>query len=1174
MNTRKILSVIGNISTGKSTFLNYLLGSDILQTGDGLKTRFIVIIRHTEIDVPVLSHVIRKTNAYDDIYKKEKDIHGKEEYKGKEEIIEAISSLNNSLKKEEDEGKLDYSKNLYLLQIRIKNIHNQDFLNSFDLADIPGLNNRSQQEGKFGSIKAIFTPLTGLIQYGFLIFDAYQYEDKHVLEILKQLMSEEKIKFNHFLIILNKIDEKPIEKRKEVFLKFKAYLNYHLGDDLLNDTNSIVTMSSLKLLEEYNVMENFDNFLSYHFKEFINNSKNTNNTIEKYFKRLVANGYYMNNKSEPRKKYTELEKILNPEELDEEFTDHISKLAENAGLKLIFDPEDESYENICKLFSVLQKAFSKKEIYFYQSPSEYRKKIDDFFDNKDFISLNQKNKQKNKNGSSESNNNGMVNAKLLECMEKLKSFYQLNIRDLQSKSNKTGHLQKNINIQSLGERMENLEKLIACHDKIRITVYGTYNAGKSTTLNTFIGRDLLQTDDEQCTRKPILIRYLKEDQKPKIYRAELKSVKDYDKFTHYSFVEKGNALAEGDEAVRNFISSQNIFPTLKDYKEKDKDDFFILKTPIKILDELNLSEEIKNNVEFLDTPGLNAGLINSEGDLLAKLVEQTFIYFFIIDPKVGGTDTAAFNDILENTMLKTIYNRSIINDSMTFPYLFICNKCDNENVECDFENCNKNINLILKYHEKEKFEHFDIIKFSAYKRKAILNKMNEYTPENFIEKVEKDFSEVLYFNSKTFYDYLDDYILKDFKKNFDDKIHPEFVPNESLKSKIIEILKQKKYEISNEKDSIISKLSGYLSFCNNNFNLLKIADNKMMDELKNKIKTKINIAYNHITNGYKIQVKTALDFIKNFILIGLIPDSCQNRTKEEEVIKAQKIIKEVKEILETYNIPETFKNFRKRMNDELESKKDLKDNYDNYEEVVKKKEKFLNENLKQLIQVTVPQLYKNIQNGIIETIKKNINEIDIIYDNGKMIIKENPSMKGTAKNIIGLAGASLVSAGLTGTLVTYAGTEVVIGGITAAVTLANPGAALVTLGLSSLVEGASFSTVLAAALSSTGIFALAAVGVFATIGALNYAYSQFSERKKNAYDDAMKKMQEKFFIIFDGCEKKYLEQFNSKKEKIFEESASYLNMCYYKVELDEKQKEDLINKYNYLQKDIIALIDQ
>ena len=58
-------------------------------------------------------------------------------------------------------------------------------------------------------------------------------------------------------------------------------------------------MNSLKLLEEEKIMENFDNFLSYHFQGL------TNDTYEKYFKKLVANGYYMNNKSGARKKYSD-----------------------------------------------------------------------------------------------------------------------------------------------------------------------------------------------------------------------------------------------------------------------------------------------------------------------------------------------------------------------------------------------------------------------------------------------------------------------------------------------------------------------------------------------------------------------------------------------------------------------------------------------------------------------------------------------------------------------------------------------------------------------------------------------------------------------------------------------------------------------------------------------------
>ena len=1159
INARNIFSVIGNISTGKSSFLNYLLGNDILETGDGLKTRFIIIIRHTENDEPVLSHIIRRKDFYEDLYIKEKDELGKKEYKGKKEITEKINSLNKNLKELEDEGKLDYSKHLYLLETRIKNIHNNNFLTSFDLADIPGLNNMSKNKGVFGSIKAIFQPLKGLIQYGFLIFDISQYDDDSV-EVVRQLINELTIKINHFLIILNKIDRKPPAKREEAFLVFKAKLNYYLGDDLLNDTNSIVTMSSLELLEEENVMVNFDNFLTYYFKRF------TNDTYEKEFKKLVAYGYYMNNKSAPRKKYSDIEKILKPDsELDDDYIEYLTKIAEKAGLKLNLDPDEENYKNICKLFNLLKKAFLKKDIYFFREPSEYRKKIDEFFDKKDLISIN-KEKKDDQNAIKGQNEIKLINEKLLNCMDKLKSFYRNNIKNLQSK-NKKKH-EKNINIESLGERMENLEKLIACHDKIRITVYGTYNAGKSSTLNSFIGKDLLQVDDEQCTGKPILIRYLKKDEKPKIYRAELKTVKDYDKFTHYAFIEKGQALAEGDEAVRNFISSQNIIINNNYDKNKIKtDDFFILKTPIKFLDELELSEEIKNNVEFLDTPGLTSQYLENEGELLEKLIEQTFIYFFIIDPKVGGADTSSFKQILSNTMLKTINNRSIINDSRTFPYLFICNKCDDQNSDFNLENCNKNINSILST-ENEKF---DIIKFSAHRRKKILDKMKEYTAEIFIEKAEKDFFKVLSFNGKTFYEFLDSYIPKDFKNNFIGALNPEMMSDQKILDKIIKILQKKNYQISEENKIILSKLSGYLLFCNNNFNSLKIADNTMMNKLKNIIKTKINLAYDHIKNGYKNQVLTALNFIDNFIKIGVIPDSTVNKTRENEIKRAEKILSDVKKLFETNNIPEVIKEFRQNVTKEIESTYGLKENYDNYEEILNKKGNFIKENFRRINEKSLPEMFSNIKIGINKIIEDalkdyfNENGYEIYYENGKMMARIKPSMKGTTLKV---SGSFLIAAAGIG-IVNFAGGAVVMEEVIRNAFLLyflSPYFAFVPLlgGEIGATAAAQFCTLLI----PIGWFGLLVGGIAFTASGFGLAFYNFSERKKNNYKESIKNLKEKFFSFYKGYEKKILGQYNALKEKSIENAASFLNMQYFPVQLNEGQRQDLLNQFEYLQKEI------
>lgn len=52
------IPLLGEISTGKSTFLNGYFGIDFLEIGIGITTKFITIIRHNpNLKVPVFYHV-------------------------------------------------------------------------------------------------------------------------------------------------------------------------------------------------------------------------------------------------------------------------------------------------------------------------------------------------------------------------------------------------------------------------------------------------------------------------------------------------------------------------------------------------------------------------------------------------------------------------------------------------------------------------------------------------------------------------------------------------------------------------------------------------------------------------------------------------------------------------------------------------------------------------------------------------------------------------------------------------------------------------------------------------------------------------------------------------------------------------------------------------------------
>ena len=87
------------------------------------------------------------------------------------------------------------------------------------------------------------------------------------------------------------------------------------------------------------------------------------------------------------------------------------------------------------------------------------------------------------------------------------------------------------------------------------------------------------------------------------------------------------------------------------------------------------------------------------------------------------------------------------------------------------------------------------------------------------------------------------------------------------------------------------------------------------------------------------------------------------------------------------------------------------------------------------------------------------------------------------------------------------------------------------------------------------------VGTGVAHASLGSTFQSISDRKKNAYEDSIQKLKQKFFNLYDGYEKKVIKEFNAKKEKAFEGVTSYLNMCYFPVELDDEQRKSLIDKY-------------
>ena len=137
---KNICPVIGMISSGKSSILNALFNMDYLEARTDTTTKIVTIIRYNPKATKPKLFRLELINDGNDNYTFYKN--NEPEAIGKEDIKEKVVKLNKDLQQKD---KPEYEKIFHMLEIGEVNFIQKEFLESNDLADVPGVSENIKQ---------------------------------------------------------------------------------------------------------------------------------------------------------------------------------------------------------------------------------------------------------------------------------------------------------------------------------------------------------------------------------------------------------------------------------------------------------------------------------------------------------------------------------------------------------------------------------------------------------------------------------------------------------------------------------------------------------------------------------------------------------------------------------------------------------------------------------------------------------------------------------------------------------------------------------------------------------------------------------------------------------------------------------------------------------------------
>ena len=585
---------------------------------------------------------------------------------------------------------------------------------------------------------------------------------------------------------------------------------------------------------------------------------------------------------------------------------------------------------------------------------------------------------------------------------------------------------------------------IFLEEKLRIPVVGCYNAGKTSIINSFIGDDLLPVESIENTKEIIFIRYLNYTY-PRLYKSNLKK-ENFGYNRYYLEIDKSFNPIHGKDKIKLFLQAKN--DNRKDIKENNSNDsFYVIETKIDLLDKLELTEDIKQMIEFIDIPGLNTSqniFEGKEGEALGKIISVSNLFLFInpIDKSIKDNSNKSILNYLFNTIKARVSNDKDFIDSC----LFIINKCDiDKNDEIKLEDIKKDISNLLDKEPKQ----IKAQKFSSLEYINFLNVSKYYKHfELYIEKYKNQYNKKLF--EKDFELYLYKEVKKKVKNDFEMK-------NVDISGNYPDFSKRKDYlsieEACNNK--ITKKTVKIIMMIKNGENNLK----QLPQYEKSKIDILIPFLKENILNSkkslFEVYSRMFSPFLKNELRIFFERD--QNKKildKEIEKINGKKesLNKKLNEMIEqskfTNLLDETDKEILKLFEEYKKKASQLIKDKKNIEDIINQLNQKIEEKLKAMILE-----FETENNKILEEIKKIIKELE---DQIKESMESKNNEKIELDNIQKLSHKSFdninkgILFGFSGGVMITAG---IISELTASITLGFFSGGIIGVGIGAAIGG-------------------------------------------------------------------------------------------------------------------------